>query len=297
MEWDACVHWGCTEFKFVLSISMVDVFLQVFLYAVTNYRTWIFLITYGYCFGVELTVDNIIAQYFYDRFGMNLAKAGVIASLFGFMNFFSRPTGGMISDLLGRRFGMRGRLWNLWIIQSLGGVFCIILGSTSSLGGSIGVMIIFSFFVQAACGATFGIIPFISRRSLGVISGFTGAGGNVGSVLTQTIFFTSSSYSTEVGIVYMGIMILCCTSLVLFVWFPQWGGMLFPASHVSEEDYYASEWSDKEKEQGLHENSLKFAANSRSERGRRGNVSPPEAVKPADQNNLTAIKETRAEEV
>jgi NNP family nitrate/nitrite transporter-like MFS transporter len=251
--------------------------LQVFLNGVTNYRTWIFLITYGYCFGVELTVDNIIAQYFYDRFGLSLATAGVIASCFGFMNVISRPLGGIISDVVATRFGMRGRLWNLWIIQTLGGVLCIVLGNTASLGPAIGVMVVFSFFVQAACGATFGVIPFVSRRALGVVSGFTGAGGNLGSVVTQTIFFTQATYSTEKGINNMGIMIIACTSLVLLVWFPQWGSMLFPASKkMSEEDYYASEYSEGERDQGLHSASMKFAANAKAtERGRGGNKSPP----------------------
>ncbi|KAG0608241.1 hypothetical protein M758_8G090500 [Ceratodon purpureus] len=265
-----------------------DSFKKVFVNAVTNYRTWIFMITYGYCFGVELTVDNIIAEYFYDRFGLSLSTAGIIASTFGFMNIVSRPLGGIMSDLIAQRWGMRGRLWNLWIIQTLGGLFCIVLGKTAALGPAIAVMIVFSFFVQAACGATFGIIPFVSRRSLGVISGFTGAGGNVGAVLTQTIFFTQATYHTEVGITNMGIMIIAVTALVLFVWFPQWGGMLFPASKMSEEDYYASEYSEGEQDQGLHTASLKFAENSKSERGRKGTKSPPQVGKP---DGLTGIKE------
>ncbi|KAG0557807.1 hypothetical protein KC19_11G158500 [Ceratodon purpureus] len=258
-------------------VKAKDSFVRVFVNAVSNYRTWVFLITYGYCFGVELTVDNIIAEYFYDRFGLSLATAGIIASSFGFMNIISRPLGGIISDLVATRFGMRGRLWNLWIIQTLGGVFCIVLGNTAALGPAIGVMIVFSFFVQAACGATFGVIPFVSRRSLGVVSGFTGAGGNVGAVVTQTIFFTQASYHTEVGINNMGIMIIACTSLVLLVWFPQWGGMLFPASKKSsEEEYYASEYSEGERDQGLHSASLKFAENAKAtERGKSGSKSPP----------------------
>ncbi|GAB2217378.1 hypothetical protein Drorol1_Dr00000558 [Drosera rotundifolia] len=114
----------------------------------------------------------------------------------------------MLSDLMGKRFGMRGRLWSSWTMQTLEGVFCILLGVMSSLGPSIVVMIVFSIFAQASCGLFFGIVPFISRRSFGVISGMTGARGNVGAVLTQLILFKGSRYTTHKGITYMGIMIM-----------------------------------------------------------------------------------------
>lgn len=98
----------------------------------------------------------------------------------------------------------------------------------------------------------------------------TGGGGNVGAVLTQLIFFKGSRYSKERGITLMGAMIICCSLPILLIYFPQWGGMLSGPSSTknkTEEDYYMSEWSSKEKEKGFHEASVKFAENSRSERG------------------------------
>ncbi|XP_076943198.1 high affinity nitrate transporter 2.7-like [Bidens hawaiensis] len=199
----------------------------VFLNGITNYRGWVLGLTYGFSFGVELTMDNIIAEYFYDRFGVNMETAGVIAASFGLANWVSRPMGGVVSDGLGRRFGMRGRLWGLWMVQTVAGVMCLWLGEVESVWGSIAVMCGFSFLVQAASGLTFGVVPFVSKRSMGVISGMTGSGGTVGAVVTQLLLFSGSTkFSTQTGISLMGVMMIISTLSLTTIYFPQWGGML-----------------------------------------------------------------------
>ncbi|MCO5555630.1 hypothetical protein L7F22_009175 [Adiantum nelumboides] len=254
-----------------------DSYVKVIMNGVKNYRTWVLGMIYGFCFGVELTIDNVIAEYFYDKFELTLFVAGVVASIFGLANFVTRPFGGALSDFMAHRFGMRGRLWVLWILQTLGGIFCIVLPRATSLGPAVVVLLIFAIFCEGAGGATTSIIPFISRRSLGIVSGIAGAGGNVGAMLLQLLFFTNPSITMDTGLTNMGIMSICCTIVVATVYFPQWGGMLCGPSNkedATEESYYGREWSTQEESMGMHHASVKFAQNSKGERGRSRKASP-----------------------
>eukprot|EP00878_Enallax_costatus_P038944 GHUV01044445.1.p1 GENE.GHUV01044445.1~~GHUV01044445.1.p1 ORF type:complete len:470 (+),score=58.19 GHUV01044445.1:180-1589(+) len=210
--------------------------------ALLNYRTWIMCLNYGYCFGVELVVDNVITYYLYDQFHLNPVVAGAMGSIFGMMNIFTRASGGMISDFCARYWGMRGRLWALWIIQTLGGVFCLLLGTTavySSLTVTMIVLVIFSIWCQQACGLSCGVVPFISKRSTGLVYGMVGAGGNTGAAVTQAIFFTYIPMAPTAGFFWLGVMVIGITALYTFVYFPMWGGMFWgPKEGVTEEDYY-----------------------------------------------------------
>ena len=76
-------------------------------------RVWALFLIYGACFGIELTINNILAKYFYDEFaffktmetGTALQWAGAAAMLFGLMNLFARTLGGWFGDLFGGRRG------------------------------------------------------------------------------------------------------------------------------------------------------------------------------------------------
>jgi MFS transporter, NNP family, nitrate/nitrite transporter len=126
------------------------------------------LVICRYCYGVELTVESIVTVFFRERFKIGMQVAGAAASCFGAMNIISRPIGGMASDELGEMFGMRGRLWGLWIVQTIGGLMCVVLGRMSDDGASlaltVAMLVVLAFFIQAASGLTYSVVPFVSKR-------------------------------------------------------------------------------------------------------------------------------------
>jgi NNP family nitrate/nitrite transporter-like MFS transporter len=59
-------------------------------------------IAYAACFGVEITVDNFAASYFHDDYKATLIMAGLLASLFGWINILQEHLGGIVSDKVGK---------------------------------------------------------------------------------------------------------------------------------------------------------------------------------------------------
>merc|ERR1719502_1235508 len=239
---------------------------NVALLGFTNTNALIMLVTYGFCFGVELTMNNKLTPYFTRYYGMKPTTAGPLGACFSLMNLFARSWGGILSDFMNKKCGIRGRVAAMWIVQTIEGVFCILMGLvtvsmdgpdepgfsaikvqgvyetggvTYTLNGTVGelgkcasdlvrspatalvdgvetampmavdslimikdpgsscvhnggtlgltmlMMICFSICVQMAEGLHFGIVPYISRPALGVVSGMVGAGGNTGALISS----------------------------------------------------------------------------------------------------------------
>lgn len=179
-----------------------------------NFNTWLLFIQYACCFGVELTMNNAAASYFKSTFELTTESAAAIASIFGWMNLFARGVGGFVSDKANARMGMRGRLWWQTICLIIEGIMVLIFANTTSLGLAIFIMVIFSSFVQAAEGSSYGIVPYVNPPVTGSIAGIVGAGGNTGAVGFGLGF---RQLETKQAFVLMGSCIIASGFLSLFV--------------------------------------------------------------------------------
>ena len=189
-----------------------------FLMAAKYYRVWALFIIYGACFGVELTINNIAALYYFDRFDLDLKTAGLIAGLFGLMNLFARTLGGVFGDKLGIKFGLKGRVMFLGVVLLIEGVALMVFSQMATLFLAVGAMIVFSLFVQMSEGATFSVVPFVNRKALGSVAGIVGAGGNAGAVAFGFLF-RAESISYQEGLLFVGVTVLLASALVFLVRF------------------------------------------------------------------------------
>lgn len=174
---------------------------NTFLLAAKDYRTWILTIAYAACFGVEITVDNFAASYFHDDYKATLIMAGLLASLFGWINIFARALGGIVSDKVGKRYGFNGKVSLLAALLLLEGVGIMLFSTAGGIVMAITMMFFFGLCLKMANGATYSIVPFVNQKAVGSVAGIVGAGGNVGAMLIGFLF-KSMPYST--AFLYLG---------------------------------------------------------------------------------------------
>lgn len=190
-----------------------------------NFNTWLLFIQYACCFGVELTMNNASALYFKEEFALTTESAAAIASIFGWMNLFARGLGGFASDKLNSKMGMKGRLIVQIVTLLVEGVMVLIFANTKNLGLAIFILVIFSSFVQAAEGATYGIVPYVDPPATGAIAGIVGAGGNCGAVGFGLAFRQLDSYKAAFYI--MGFTILGSAAATFLIVIKGHRGLIF----------------------------------------------------------------------
>ena len=188
--------------------------MRTFATASKDMRVWALFLLYAACFGVELTINNIAAIYYFDTFKLDLETAGLIAGLFGLMNIFARTLGGVFSDRFAAKGGLNGRVMFLFASVLLEGLALMVFSQMTVLAVAVVSMVIFSLFVQMSEGATFGLVPFMNRKALGAVAGIVGAGGNAGAVFAGFLFKTES-LTYQQGLLYLG----CAVALASFAAF------------------------------------------------------------------------------
>jgi MFS transporter, NNP family, nitrate/nitrite transporter len=173
-----------------------------FMAAATDYRVWMLFITYGACFGIELTIHNLAATYYVDRFSLDVKTAGLYAGSFGLLALFARALGGIFSDRIAHYRGLNGRTALLFAFILVEGLGLMLFSRMDSASAALCAMLGFGLFTHMACGATYSLTPFINPRALGGVTGIIGAGGNAGAVAAG--FLMKGVATTEQGLLIMG---------------------------------------------------------------------------------------------
>lgn len=184
------------------------------LLAAKDYRTWILTIAYAACFGVEITVDNFAATYFHDDYKATLIMAGLLASIFGWINIFARALGGIVADKVGNRFGFNGKISLLAILLLLEGIGIMMFSAAGGLLMAIVLLFFFGLCLKMANGATYSIVPFVQPKAVGSVAGIVGAGGNIGAM---AIGFLFKSMSYAAAFMYLGGAVFVTGLVVLVV--------------------------------------------------------------------------------
>ncbi|MEN0056547.1 MAG: MFS transporter [Mucilaginibacter sp.] len=180
-----------------------------------DWRIWALTLAYAMCFGMEITFDNVASLHFVDSFHLSQSSAGFWAGIFGSMNLFARALGGIVSDKVGGKFGMRGKGLLLAGVLLFEGLGLILFAHSGTLLAAIVSMLSFALFLKMANGATYGIVPFVNTKNVGLVSGIVGAGGNFGGMLFGFLF-KSDAITYVQAFTYIGYTVMV-VAVIIFV--------------------------------------------------------------------------------
>ena len=163
-------------------------------------------------FGAELAINSILGSYYVKNFPYLLQTgSGRWAAMFGLLNVAFRPAGGIISDIIYRNSNVWGKKAWIHFVGVMTGIFLIIIGvldphNEHTMFGLVAGM---AFFLEAGNGANFSLVPHTHPHANGIVSGCTGASGNLGGIVFAIIFrYNGKNYSKVfwiIGIMTIGI--------------------------------------------------------------------------------------------
>ncbi|KAJ5752886.1 hypothetical protein N7520_009803 [Penicillium odoratum] len=168
-------------------------------------------IPYACSFGAELALDSFLGTYYSTNFPtMGQTESGRWAAMFGLLNIVFRPAGGFLADLV---FSATGSIWSkkllLTFLGIIMGAFMLAIGlkNPSDEATMFGLIAGMAFFLEAANGANFGLVPHVHPYANGIVSGLVGGFGNLGGIIFAILFrFNGKQYGRSVWI--MGVISL-----------------------------------------------------------------------------------------
>ena len=167
------------------------------------------LVTAGhyFCsFGAELSINSILGNYYLKNFkSLGQTGSGNWAAMFGLLNIVFRPMGGLFSDYVYRK---TGTVWakKIWLhsLAIVTGAFLIAIGilDPHNRHTMFGLVAGMAFFLEAGNGANYALVPHVHPHANGIISGCTGAAGNLGGIIFSIIFrYNPGQYARSIWII------------------------------------------------------------------------------------------------
>ncbi|KAF2169732.1 hypothetical protein M409DRAFT_52240 [Zasmidium cellare ATCC 36951] len=184
-------------------------------------QTWMLGACYFCTFGGELAINSILGTYYGIQFkadNLSLQESSNWAAMFGLMNALFRPLGGVVSDYAYRS---TKSVWAKKILlhtySIIAGAFLLAIGLTNPTDLATLVCLVgvgFAFFLEGANGLNFSVVPHVHPHANGVVSGFTGAAGNLGGIIFAIIFrYNYKDYARSIwiiGVIMIAINVAVC---------------------------------------------------------------------------------------
>ncbi|EHK99718.1 putative Nitrate transporter [Glarea lozoyensis 74030] len=173
---------------------------------VFSLQTWALAAPYACSFGGELAINSIIGSYYLKNFPkLGQTGSGRWAAMFGLLNVFFRPLGGVVGDII---YKYTKSVWakKLWITFCGVAMGCfelaIGLANPHHEATMFGLVAGLAVFMDASNGANFAVVPHVHPFANGILSGIVGATGNLGGIIFAIIFrYNGTHYARVIWII------------------------------------------------------------------------------------------------
>jgi len=155
--------------------------------AISYYSTWILMLNYATCFGVELYVYNNLGDYLQEKYDVSNSEAQFLVFIFGCMNLGARALGGFASDRLPKTYVQAGSQFMIAVF-----LFAFTIVDNYELGTFF--LVGFGFFCMIAEGSTYGCVHCVGEGITSSVVGLVGSFGTFGAVMWGVLYAFIDDY-------------------------------------------------------------------------------------------------------